>query len=329
VSQLPQDLRGLGAAVLLAVASTASADFAPTLTLRHQRTYGQFHRETLPRPDGISFDPRRKELYVATPGAHQIVILNQNLAPVFRFQHHVRDEQGNLALGEPVSAVVGERGEIFVADRASNRLDVADFRGRSLRSIDIAPLIDAEPPVRPGRMDRDRDGNLYVVVETAQLVLVLSPEGTLLRKIGSDGPAPEGMRMLVDVAVGPDGAVSLLDGTAEPSVRVFDAEGKYLTSFGEHSDKPEGLHMPAGVAFDAAGRIWVVDSVAHEVKAFTRDGTVLAIAGGMGTADGRFYFPSDVACGTDDALYVAERGGDRLQAFHVETVRDAASGAAP
>jgi sugar lactone lactonase YvrE len=178
-------------------------------------------------------------------------------------------------------------------------------------------------------MDRDTEGRLYVVEETTQTVLVLSPEGKLLRKVGDDGPPPEGLRMLVDVAVGADGTTCLLDGTAEPCIRVFDADGKYLSGFGEHADKPEGLHMPAGVAVDDAGRIWAVDTVAHELKAFTRDGAALAIVGGMGTADGRFYFPSDVACGADGALYVTERGGDRIQAFQVETVQEAPAGTAP
>jgi DNA-binding beta-propeller fold protein YncE len=307
--------------------SRAGAEFTPTLTLRHARTYGEFRRATLPRPESVTFDPQRKELYVTTPTNHQVVILNQNLAPVFRFQHYVRDGRGALTPGEPGSAMAGDRGQILITDRVSDQLDVTDFRGKPLRSIDLAASLGAGAAVHPGRMDRDSAGQLYVVEETTQTVLVLSPEGKLLRRVGADGPPPDGLQMLADVAVAPDGSVVLLNATAEPAVRVFDAEGKYETGWGERSDKPEGLHMSVGVAVDSAGRIWVADTVAHEVKAFTRDGAVLAIAGGMGTADGRFYFPSDVACGADNALYVTERGGDRLQAFQVETVQEAQAGA--
>jgi len=330
VPHVPQDLRVVGLLALMAGGmSAARAEFTPTLTVRHERTYGKFRQGPLPRPDSVTFDPRRSELYVATPQNHQVVILNQNLAPLFRFEHQVRDGRGNAMPGEPGSALADDRGQILITDRLSALIDVTDFRGRPLRSIDVAPWIDAESPVHPGRMDRDSAGKLYVVEETTQTVLVLSPEGKLLRQVGADGPPPEGIRMLVDVAVGADGAICLLDGTAEPAIRVFDSDGKYLSGFGEHADKPEGLHMPAGVSVDSAGRIWAADTVAHEVKAFTRDGTVLAIVGGMGTADGRFYFPSDVACGADGALYVTERGGDRIQAFRVETVQEAQAGAAP
>jgi DNA-binding beta-propeller fold protein YncE len=324
VSHVPQDLRALGLLALLAGGlSAAHADFTPALTVRHVNTYGKLEGGPLPRPETVTYDPQRKELYVTLPSDGQVSILSAKLVPLYRFQHSVRDALGNVVRGEPDGALAGKRGMIFIVDRLWDHLDVADFRGRSLRTINVSELLGGRAGL--GRMDRDDAGNLYVVEDLTQTVLVLSPEGKLLRKIGSEGPKPDGAANLRDVAVGPDGSVYLVDATAEPCVRVFDAYGKYLTSFGSHSDKPEGLHMPTGVAVDAADRVWVTDCVAHEVKSFGRDGAVLAVVGGVGTADGRFYFPVDVACGEDGEVFVVERAGNRLQAFHAE----AAPGSAP
>jgi len=158
---------------------------------------------------------------------------------------------------------------------------------------------------------------------------VIRPDGTLLRTIGEPRVRSEELSMVQDVAVDPSGNVSILDSTAEPSVRVYSPLGERIAAFGEHSDKPEGLHFPVGISADSEGRLWIADCFAHEVKAFTTRGEVLATIGGMGTADGALYFPSDVACGAGGSLYVAERGGDRVQAFHIEAEGTTGPGGTP
>ena len=337
MSRLPQDMkRAFRLALTAWVAAIASTSVwaqghAPALGLQHVFTFSAYGKGPLSAPDGVAVDPVRNEVYVADPATHEVVILNAKGSPAFRFQHWVRDPRGAgpLVQGEPCCALPGDKGTIFVTDRMSDQIDVTDFRGRKLRSLDLTALLGSAQKAAPRRMDRDPAGNLYVVEEMSRQVIVISPQGKVLRKLGGRGKQASQFEMIADVAVDAAGMTYVLDSEREPGVKVFDGNGAYVRGFGEHSDRPEGLHFPVAVATDHTGVVWIVDSFAHEVKAFTAAGDCLADFGHMGSGDGQFYFPSDVACSAGDELYVVERGGDRLQGFQIQRAPSTGAGAMP
>ncbi|MCP5533968.1 MAG: hypothetical protein H7A48_12420 [Akkermansiaceae bacterium] len=78
--------------------------------------------------------------------------------------------------------------------------------------------------------------------------------------------------------------------------------------------------FPAAVAGDAQGNIFVADPGNHRIRQILPDGTMVTIAGGgtfSGLANGpgpdaRFSFPSAIAVGPDDNLYVADTFNHRI-----------------
>ncbi len=268
-------------------------------------------------PQGLGFDADRSEIYVADTGNDQIVVLSRSGVPVFRFRHWVRDHQGERIQGEPHAVLPCGGGMLLITDGLSDQVDQVDLQGRPVRAINVTQLLGRPGRASPGRMARDDDGNLYLVDTGTNSVLVLDPQGQLLRRIGKHGKGEGQFEMIADVAVGVDRTVFMLDSVGTPVVQSFDGKGRWLSGFGRHSDKPQDFHFPAALTMDADGRLWVADAFSHEVKAYSASGQFLAGFGGMGTGPGQFFFPSDLVASPDGVLYVLEKAGRRLQAFQI------------
>lgn len=92
---------------------------------------------------------------------------------------------------------------------------------------------------------------------------------------------------------------------------VFDARGELLGSLGDGQ-----VVRPVGVAVEPETReIFVADPGAHQVVVLSPDDAVLAVIGERGNAPGQFNFPTFVAVGPDDRLYVSDSLNFRVQAL--------------
>jgi 6-bladed beta-propeller len=81
-----------------------------------------------------------------------------------------------------------------------------------------------------GEVDRvafDREGNLYVLDRQNFRVVVVDPEGNLVREVGSEGDGPGELRFPLGFVVAPDGGIAVLDMGHQAFV-VYDAEGGFV-----------------------------------------------------------------------------------------------------
>jgi len=271
-------------------------------------------------PQGLAFDPSRSELYVADTGNSRVVVLSKSGLVLHAYEHWVRDASGEVILGEPGAVLPMPGGKLALSDRMSDRVDMLDYRGGIVHSIDVTAALGSKERAHPGRLDRDSDGNLYVVEHSTAKILVFDSRGKLLRSFGGRGKSAGQFAKVADVAVGEDGTTYVLDSTGTPAVTAFGGEGEWLFGFGRHGNKPENVHLPVALTIDGEGRIWVADAFSHELKAYTAKGDHLATFGRPGDGQGELYFPSDVVAFAD-VLYVLEKGGRRIQAFHIETTQ--------
>jgi DNA-binding beta-propeller fold protein YncE len=132
----------------------------------------------------------------------------------------------------------------------------------------------------PSGMDVGPDGNLYVVNAGANEILVLSPEGDVIRRWGERGSG----------------------------------EGQFIFQ----GDTQDPRHVFGGVAVTHEGRIYVRDTGNDRVQEFDLEGSFVKEWGGYGTEDGHFILGFDISDAPDGSLYVPDLGRGTLDHFDGE-----------
>lgn len=145
------------------------------------------------------------------------------------------------------------------------------------------------------------------------LLLILScrpagHEGGVVAVFGRMGLGPGDFTYPRALAVAPDGAVFVADKSGR--VQRFSASGAFEVDW---TMPVISSGMPVGLTVHPDGRLFVADTHNHRVMIFDRDGGVLGAFGSLGTGDGQFSLPTDVAFDRDGFVYVSEYyGNDRI-----------------
>ena len=149
---------------------------------------------------------------------------------------------------------------------------------------------------------------------------------------GSDGPGDESFVQPIKLAVGPAGAVYVLNRGMEGTMggpvmqpRAFgvrigkftmgDAHGseEFVTEFSGFGDGDGEMVWPAGLALDSAGNVYATDEWLNRVVVFAPDGRFLGQWGSGGEAGGEFNRPSGIAIDNDDRVFVVDSMNHRVQ----------------
>ncbi len=235
-------------------------------------------------------------VYAARDAARGILyVTDRKLTSVFKFD----DSNGGL-LGTLVPK----------ASRESSR---GAEETRSAESTAWAPL----------GIDVADDGTVWVTdVLERHRVLVLEPDGTIVREIGGATAAVEttGVAVVLDypngVSVGAD------------EVWVSDSNNQRVVVFGRDGAFRRVLNtdgLARGVDFvpvsgadesDATTLVVVADALAQDIAVWDASGEVLGRFGGPGAAAGQLAFPNDVDSDpAGERLFVADTGNRRIQAW--------------
>lgn len=170
----------------------------------------------------------------------------------------------------------------------------------------------------------------YQIQSMILLVMLLVPTFMIA---GCSDPASESDRLVVDRVIGGPGrsagsfdypramAVDARTGdiyTVEKTGRVqrLNKDGHPLESWQMPAiDKGR----PTGMSVSDDGRIWIADTHEHRIMIYNQNGTLVDKFGEYGTGPGQFIYPTDIAFGFDDQIYVSEYGGnDRIQVFSMD-----------
>ncbi|HLZ29385.1 MAG TPA: NHL repeat-containing protein [Chloroflexota bacterium] len=249
--------------------------------------------------------PQGGELaFMAVEPGGNLVISDSKRHTVMRFDPtgHLLSEWGprlgDTVLGEPAGVAV-QGDNFYVVDRGTPpRILELDATGR------LQTILNLESFGTYGLngLAVDRGGNLYAADTGRNRILVLAPNGALVRQIGHSGTDLGGMTQPMMLAFAPDGTFVVAD-WENTRLERWDA------NFEATDVWPTPSH-PFGVAIDQLGRIYAPDTDHRRVQAYSAQGALLGEMGAAGspTID---VAPKQVAVARSDqpSLYVLGADG--------------------
>jgi len=160
----------------------------------------------------------------------------------------------------------------------------------------------------------DEVGNLYVITRDRNEILVLNPNGEVVRTIGSAGKNDGQFKLPRSLTVDRLGVIYVAD-TGNHRIQKFNAEGRFIEKFGESGSKAGKFSGPTHLALDRSGNIYVVDNGNGRIQVFSNDGIYLSSFGKSERAEERLSNPSGIALDKNNNIFVADTGNHRIQVF--------------
>jgi DNA-binding beta-propeller fold protein YncE len=272
------------------------------------------------------------QLFEFGPDGTFIREIGQNLYG-FAFAHTVRIDKDD---------------NIWATDEGTNMVMKLSPAGKVLMVLGRrAEAVEAPPPEpRPGEQPRpqwggfnrptdvawDRAGNIYIAdgYNNSRVVKV-DPNGRWVKTWGTRGKEPGQFNILHSIANDSNGNIYVGD-RSNRRIQVFDGDGTFLRQFtiDVPFTKPPNVMLGAdpagGNALAVSGAPWaicitpgpseflyVADAVPGRIYKLTLDGKVVGVLGEAGKGPKQFGWIHEVACPSENELYVAELLNWRMQ----------------
>ncbi|XP_078615176.1 uncharacterized protein LOC144884111 [Branchiostoma floridae x Branchiostoma japonicum] len=220
----------------------------------------------------------------------------------------------------PLGVAVSDEGEIYVADRGNQRIQVFTLQGAFVRQFRTA--LPCGQKMSPQEVALDGERKLWVVGGTpsAEFAVQYNKQGKVLKtfdlqKTGWDrGVAVDTRRNLILVT---QTTGSL--GHTHGEVLVFRPRGTPVFKQAKNPVKTvrlqQGMKLPRNITVDKVGNMFVTDWDNHCVYVYNEDGQFLFKFGGEGRGEGQLQWPSGICTDREDNIIVADSGNRRVEMF--------------
>ena len=240
-------------------------------------------------PRGVAVDPTGR-LYVSDTDDNRILSFAQGGGA---FLGAWTSTGGNkTGYSEPEGIAFAPQGSVYIADTGDARVTRLWGEGTYLSELGGPADLGGAGLSGAGSVAVSvASGGVYVADTNHNRILVYSPAGALLVKVGANeadgsaGSGPGAFNHPAAVAVAPSGNVFVAD-TANNRIVELTPDGTFARAFGQLGAGDGHLHNPTGVAVDAAGRVYVVDATNNRVEVFDESGHYLAKWGLRGASLG-------------------------------------------
>ncbi|CAH1247311.1 TRIM3 [Branchiostoma lanceolatum] len=220
----------------------------------------------------------------------------------------------------PRGVAVSEEGEIFVADRGNQRIQVFTLQGTFVRQFPT--VVSGEEEMYPQDVALDGEGNLLVVggTSSADFAVQYNKQGRALRKFDLQetgwyrGVAVDTRRnhILITQTTGDLG-------NTQGEVLVYSPDGTLVrTVEGKWTNlllRRRGVKRAHYITLDGGGNILVSDCDNHCVHVCNEDGQFLFQFGSEGSGEGQLNYPRGICTDRAGNIIVADSGNSRVEMF--------------
>ena len=217
-------------------------------------------------------------------------------------------------LQKPRAMAIDADDNLYIVDMTA-RIQVFTREGEFLRGWQTPQWANG----KPSGLSFDRNGNLLVADTHYYQMLVYSPAGELLRKIGgTPGNGPGEFGFVTDAVQDSHGNYYIAEYGQYDRIQKFTADGKYVMEWGGHGLEPGQFMRPQNIDIDAEDRIWVADACNHRIQVFDTEGRLLKYWGTNGSEPGQLAYPYDLALDGKGYVYISEFENHRVQKFTLD-----------
>lgn len=238
--------------------------------------------------------------------------------PMFSFGREGQDE-GQVS--RPWGLCVDREGNIIVADRRNNRIQIFNNRGEFKSMFGSKGTGPGEFDL-PAGITTDTFGRIIVIDKDNHRVQIFTSSGNFILKFGSFGKDCGQFQYPWDVAVNSLGNIVVTD-TRNHRIQLFTSDGSYITKFVFEGANPakmlKGPTTPRGVCFTTGGNIIVSDFENHRLLMVDPTlSKVLCCVGREGSSIGELNRPSGIVTDDDGRIIVADSKNHRVLVFTAE-----------
>lgn len=233
------------------------------------------------------------------------------------FEINGSGQEGNLdgQFCRPWGVCCDQQGNIIIADRSNNRVQIFDRNGIFLRKFGTYGT-------RAGQFDRPAavayDSKLNRIIVTDKdnhRIQIFEQDGTYIFKFGEKGSKPGPyFNYPWDVAVNSESNILISD-TRNHRIQLFNSQGIFLNKYGFEGPLWKQFDSPRGVCFNSQGQIIVSDFNNHRILVINKDFQTAKFLGSEGSGNGQFLRPQGCAVDHEGNIIVADSRNYRVQIF--------------
>ena len=200
----------------------------------------------------------------------------------------------------PCSTVaVDEQDHVWIFSRGAHPVTEFDRDGKMLRSWGEGTIQQAHG------IRIDRDGNVWGVDVSGQVVRKYTPEGRVLMVVGQvgktgDNDSREAFNRPTNVAFAPNGDFYISDGYVNSRVVRFSKDGKYIGQWGRKGTGDGEFNLVHDIVLDKQNRLLVGERTNQRIQIFDLEGKLLGKWTDIGAPWGMAYVARE------DAVYMAD-----------------------
>ncbi|EAA04531.4 AGAP007095-PA [Anopheles gambiae str. PEST] len=231
--------------------------------------------DELSYPQGITFDPERKELFVSDKWKHCIFVFSQE-GQLLRKLCTKGDQAGQLRSPEGIAFCTGDC--LFVCDTGNDR-------------IQCLSTTDGKAHAQFGRLTKDQLIKASQTKISSRMVDLKNP---------------------TDIAVQKNASVLVLD-AGNRRVKLFNKYGEQLLEFGQTGTINGQFQYPEVIGVDPAGFILVGDGGNAKILVYRPNGQFVTALGSRGDSAGKFNWISGLCVSKDWEIVISDYKNHAVQ----------------